>query len=340
MTELNPPAFMQNRTDHSAEITRSFSSGLILAEGIVNDNDFTVAAQGGNMNITVAGGQAYIKGDDGVSQGYYSVIANTTPVVLTIGAASPTQARKDIVIARVYDAFYTGAQNLWKFEVVPGTAGSGVDPNLPNNAIKLASINVAANATSISGANITSTRTKYIPAGGSITCLSTLRPESPYVGMTITETDTGIMRQWTGTKWRWIGGTMQMCRFPHATQSMASGATTDLVLNAMDTSNSFDPSGIFSRHADTKGIVIARAGVYRLAAAVNFAANDVPYSYSFNGLMTVGRTLAMNGSAVISSFDTIVTAGQVIRPSIYNYGSATSMNAGAVHITMQSEAMV
>jgi hypothetical protein len=155
-------------------------------------------------------------------------------------------------------------------------------------------------------------------------------------------TGTGIheISSWTGTKWRWIGGTMQMCRFPHATQSMASGATTDLVLNAMDTSNSFDPSGIFSRHADTKGIVIARAGVYRLAAAVNFAANDVSYSYSFNGLMTIGRTLAMNGSAVTSSFDTIVTAGQVIRPSIYNYGSATSMNAGAVHITMQSEAMV
>lgn len=161
MTELNPPGFMQNRTDHSARIVRRAISGLISTEGIVNASDWLVTqrAAGVDMSVDIAGGEGYIKGTEDVNQGFYHCISDSTPVNKAVTAAHASLARKDIVVARVYDQFYSGATNLWQFEVIAGTpSATPVVPATPNNALVIATVNIASLQASIANVNIDSTR--------------------------------------------------------------------------------------------------------------------------------------------------------------------------------------
>lgn len=170
MTELNPPGFLQNRTDHSARIMRNAISGLILSQGVVNSSDMLVTqrAAGVNMSVDISSGAAYIAGTEATNQGHYYCYNDTTLVNKTVTAAHATLARKDIVIARVYDAFYSGATNLWQFEVIAGTpSGSPVVPATPANSLVIATIDIAAAATTIVNANINTLRSNLKLQGGS-----------------------------------------------------------------------------------------------------------------------------------------------------------------------------
>jgi len=161
MAEINPPGFLQNRTDHSARIMRRAISGLIASEGIVTAGSWAVSQRGAgaNMSVDIAGGEGYIKGDEDVTQGFYHCMSDVTVINKTITTAHATLPRKDIVVARVYDAFYSGGTNLWQVEVVTGTAAaSPAIPATPNNALLLGVISVAAAASSIVTANIDTTR--------------------------------------------------------------------------------------------------------------------------------------------------------------------------------------
>lgn len=159
------------------------------------------------MSVSVAAGQAYILNTEGTGQGAYSVY-NDAAVTLSIAAASPTQPRKDIVVAKVQDAFFSGATNAWSLAVVTGTAAaSPSEPAVPANAVKLATIDVSANDTSIVAGDITDRRP---PARGALpgpwfVCTSTTRPASPWQGLPILETDTAFQRIWDGSTWKLIG---------------------------------------------------------------------------------------------------------------------------------------
>lgn len=163
MTELNPPGFLQNRADHPARELRSAISGLIATPGIVSVGDWVVTQRGAgaNMSVDIAGGSGYIAGTENVNQGFYHCVSDATIVNKAVGASSGTQARKDIVVARVYDQFYSGATNLWQFEVIAGTFGSGAEPAVPANSYKVATIDIAINAASIINANITPRTQQY-----------------------------------------------------------------------------------------------------------------------------------------------------------------------------------
>lgn len=136
----------------------------LIVEGVVDYNgaDFYVVqrASGANMSVDVQDGACWIKGDDDtVKQPMYRY---REPAVtnLTIAAADPTNPRKDIVIAEILDSTFSGSSKLGRLRVITGTPAplSPVEPPLPNNAIKLATISVAALATSIVDANITDRR--------------------------------------------------------------------------------------------------------------------------------------------------------------------------------------
>lgn len=169
MTELNPPGFMQNRTDHTARVMRGAISGLIVTQGVLTAADWVVTQRGAgaNMSVDVGGGQGFVLGTEATTQGFYHCVADSTAVNVVITAAHASLARKDAIIARVYDAFYSGASNLWAFEVVTGTAsGSPAVPTLPANSYLCAVVNVAALASSITNANIDTTRV-YLALRGS-----------------------------------------------------------------------------------------------------------------------------------------------------------------------------
>lgn len=177
MTVENPPGVLNDESTN-AEVQRhmlqailganigSFGGGVGAnnggAHGVANPDHLRVTQQGSpTMGVTVSAGMAVITGTVSAAQGPYSFY-NGAPVDLTIAAADSTNARRDLVIAQIQDDDYSGASNTARLTVVTGTpAGSPSDPSLASypNALVLARVTVAANATSITNANITDLRT-------------------------------------------------------------------------------------------------------------------------------------------------------------------------------------
>lgn len=216
MTAQNPAIFLQGYAGgHPAEDTRrQIGAGMANRPGIVGPGDLAVTQNGTpNMSVNVAGGQAYIAGSEATYQGLYFV-ENRGTTNLTIAAADATNARKDLIVAKVQDAQYSGATNLWSLAVVTGTpAAVPAEPAAPANSLVLAVVNVAALATSITNANITDRRTtpglytgnlggRAAALGAPIPCTSTTRPTTGLVaGQRIVETDTLREYMWSGSAW-------------------------------------------------------------------------------------------------------------------------------------------
>lgn len=213
MTEQNPPQFMQNRTDHTAQGDRMALGGLLLRGGVRPGGsgftaDLVVQQQAvADMSVRVSAGHAYIEGTQDVNQGYYHVF-NDAFVTKTISASSPTQSRIDLVVCRVQDSFYSGAVNAWDLFVVQGTPGSpGVRPSLPANSVELAEVAIGINATSITSANITRTA-KYALLRGGVNRVEDQAERdalSAYGGLTVFRNDIDTIEYFDGTAWR--GGT-------------------------------------------------------------------------------------------------------------------------------------
>jgi hypothetical protein len=159
MTEVNPCGYLHNRADHPAVQDRFLAQAFVNLPGIYFNygaGQFDVTAQGTpNMTVNVAGGLALITGSDVSQQGVYVCFNDPTPVVVAV-AASTALPRNDLVVARVQDAFYSGAINAWKIDIVQGTPNaSPVDPTITfGNYIRLARIRVAASVSSIDNAHI------------------------------------------------------------------------------------------------------------------------------------------------------------------------------------------
>jgi hypothetical protein len=167
VAELQPPVALQNVSTLNADDFRGLIQALVPTEGIIASGDLAVTQNGTpNMSVNVAAGAAIIAGDDTpATQGFYFA-KNDATKNLTVTAADPTNPRKDIVVAQVRDAFYSGSDNDWRLAVIAGTpAASPSEPSLPNNALKLAVITVAAGATSITTGVITDSRTVAVPLG-------------------------------------------------------------------------------------------------------------------------------------------------------------------------------
>lgn len=154
-----------------------------------------------NMSVNVGSGHVWIDGTESATQGAYHGYNDATKN-LVVAASDPTNPRKDLVVAKVQDAAYSGATNAWTLAVVTGTpAASPAEPAVPNNAVVLAMINVAALATTITNANITDRRRRACGLSGVAVCLSTTRPTTPYQGQEIFETDTNLLKVWSGAAW-------------------------------------------------------------------------------------------------------------------------------------------
>lgn len=158
MALRTPPSWLQQGS-HPAENDRLTMQAIFNTTGIIGASSLAVTAQGSpNMTVNVAAGWAAIIGTTQSNMGAY-VAYNDATTVLTITTANATNPRIDRIVATVNDAYYTGATNNVTFTVIAGTpAGSPSAPATPANSISLATVAVAANATSIGAGNITDTR--------------------------------------------------------------------------------------------------------------------------------------------------------------------------------------
>jgi hypothetical protein len=174
MTVINPPASMQQRTDHTAQMDRLALEALLATSAVslgttsvvrfTDGNDLKVVATGpATMNVIVKAGGGFVEGTENVAQGAYFVF-NDADVTLAIAAANATNPRLDAVVFTVRDSFYSGANNDSLLQVIQGTAAaSPVLPTLPNNSMLLGQVSIPANATTIPTGNITDRRVRLSP---------------------------------------------------------------------------------------------------------------------------------------------------------------------------------
>ena len=168
MALRTPPSWLQNGS-HPAENDRLSMQAIIATSGIINSSSLAVTqASTPAMAVQVASGWGAIVGNYTTNMGVYQFY-NDAATQLTVTTANPSNPRIDRVVVTISDAYYTGASNTVSFQVIAGTpAVSPVAPATPSMSLSLATIAVAAGATSITNANITDTRvdvTTNLPVG-------------------------------------------------------------------------------------------------------------------------------------------------------------------------------
>jgi hypothetical protein len=156
MTELHPLALQAG--GETPDPFRLLHADL-LDSGVLGSDHLAVTEQGTPaMGVTVAAGRAVLPGTQAALQGsYYCVLA--AAVNVTLAPADETNDRLDLVVARVLDSFHAGGDDEWELAVVTGTpAADPVEPSVPDNAIVLALVEVDAQASSVTNADITDGR--------------------------------------------------------------------------------------------------------------------------------------------------------------------------------------
>lgn len=184
MAVSNPPLAIQSGGE-SAELMRRFLRRACLNDtGVLHPGDLKVTQNGTpNLSVNVAAGEVLIAGTESSFQGVYYA-ENRSTLNLAIAAADATNPRKDLVVAKVEDAFYSGVTNAWSLAVVTGTpAPSPAEPAVPANALVLALVDVPALDTAITNSQITDRR---VPGGP----WSTGRGQVGYAEITTTSAGT------------------------------------------------------------------------------------------------------------------------------------------------------
>lgn len=256
MAPINPPTYQQAGT-YSARLDRLMVAGAMMPE----HGTGALAMRGGvrptpsntglqvtqraspAMFTTIAAGTGFVPASSAVGGGY--IVHNDASFDVAIAAAHATLGRRDLVIAQVRDAEYSGANNDWLLSVVTGTAsGSPTLPATPAGAIPLAQVQVNANASTITNANITDLRNFTVALGGTIPAASTARPANPYEGMSIYETNNNLPKWYNGSAWSGWQDEGYMTPSDLATYLAANGyvTTSYLTSNAYVTQTGLDAS--------------------------------------------------------------------------------------------------
>ncbi|MEV8634281.1 hypothetical protein AB0395_21760 [Streptosporangium sp. NPDC051023] len=213
MALINPPAYLQagsyaarlDRLAQASLLVPSHGVGALAVRGGVRPTPSNTGLQVTQrstpaMFVTIAAGTAYIQAQSATGGAY--IVHNDASVDVAVTAAHATLARKDLVIARIYDAEVSGASNTSTLEVVTGTpAASPTLPATPSGAIALAQVQVGAAVSTITNAAITDLRIYTTSLGGTIPALSTAMPATPYEGMAAYQTDTNKPVWHNGSTW-------------------------------------------------------------------------------------------------------------------------------------------
>lgn len=161
MTLRTPPLYLQAGS-HSAENDRLGISGLVGTAGVGPGAAELQVTQSATpaMTVAVAAGHVWVAGTTSSTQGTYHTY-NDAAVTLTVTTAHASLPRIDLVCVTIRDAAYAGSSNDCILQVIAGTpAASPTAPALPASSLSLATVAVAAGASSIVNANITDTRTR------------------------------------------------------------------------------------------------------------------------------------------------------------------------------------
>lgn len=210
MALRTPPSWLQQGS-HPAENDRLTMQGIFSTSGIIGASSLAVTAQGTpNMTVNVAAGHGAVVSSTS-NAGVY-VAYNDAAVTLSITTADATYTRIDRIVMTINDAYYSGLLNNVTFTVLAGTpSGSPVAPSTPANSISLATISVAAGATSIGSGVITDTR----PSASSrfLVWTTATRPVSPAAGSFGFNTTLLQLEYYDGANWSSASGSSSFDSF-------------------------------------------------------------------------------------------------------------------------------
>lgn len=150
------PLWLQAGT-YSAELDRRLLAALTSYQGgVFAAGDLSVSADSPpGMRVKVSRGACLVQapGNEGA---YFCHNDGDDIVTLAAAASNP---RKDIIVARVYDTEQGHDRDGWFLEAVAGIPSTTpAEPATPDYALRLATVDVPANASSISGGGITDRR--------------------------------------------------------------------------------------------------------------------------------------------------------------------------------------
>lgn len=156
-------------------------------------------------NVTVQPFQAVIQGTRHAGAGAYlaTLDEQKTLDVLKVPAHG-SYSRFDLVVARQTDAQYGDSTSKFTVEVIAGTAASQPsDPTVPGDVLKLARITVRANASTVTGGDITDLRPYTCAVGGVLPVRNAAeRPVDAYNGLYVHRLDTGRLEFFNGSGWK------------------------------------------------------------------------------------------------------------------------------------------
>lgn len=214
MALINPPAWLQQGS-YSANTDRQLIGSIVPVAGVV-EGFSVIQSPTPSMSISVTAGKAFVSGSIVSNQGMYNVV-NDSPVSLTIPASNATNPRRDIIVVTVNDADVSGTVNSVNFQVISGTPStSPSSPSTPASSILLASIFVAAGASSIVTTAISDRRVFTSTSGGVISvpdAAARLRIADPIPGKSIivAEASSGLTWKNTGSSWSPFGVNAYVC---------------------------------------------------------------------------------------------------------------------------------
>ncbi|WET79230.1 hypothetical protein P3102_35265 [Amycolatopsis sp. QT-25] len=196
-----------------------------------------------DVNVKVSAFQAAIPATRGMGPYIATLDADKTLNVLGTDPADPSNARRDLIIARQTDTYYADGSTAYTVMRVKGTAaGSPVDPDptqggLYPDYLLLARIRIGAGATTITGAIIDDLRPARVVALGGVVPVAnvTERAALPAVpGLTIYRRDKGWTEVYNGTTGTWqCQGTVttgSLADITHPFAGQLAILTTDNVL--------------------------------------------------------------------------------------------------------------
>lgn len=336
MSAENPPLYLQNGT-HPAVNDRRFADQLFGGKsGVVGFSDLVVTEKSGtaNMSVDISGGSVIVQGTEISGQGAYFCYSSAS-VNVAVTPADATNARYDLVVARVQDSQYSGASNEWGLEVVAGTASATPEyPSVPANSVVLAVVTVPASASSIVDANIADVRyatatdgtttlgnTGFVTSHGGVRLVSSRsNVSSPSVGDVVREISSHRLWYYDGTNWRPQSGATARV-YNSAAISLTHNTSTELTFD----SETYDLDGFHSTVSNTGRLTVPTGfdGTYHVSATAEFAANT-----------TGGRQLAIkaNGSLFIAvqQFEASSVFG-----TIANVSTTVNLSAGE-YVTVEA----
>lgn len=320
----------------------SGSTGIAARPGIrYGTGSPLFVAPSSGMNITVNPGIAFVQGTASANAGMYTCCLDTT-ATLTVATSDPTNPRIDNVIAQVTDVGTSSSTTVVTLQT--GTpAPSPVAPTLPANSFLLATVSVAAGATTITSGNISTNRVFTVATGGILPISSTAGGISGSAGMYAHDLGTGRLKVSDGSgnaRAPKVAAIAPVLSQPSGTVNVTSNSSYTVLTSvtvAVDGATELEVSGTWADVRYISGTAAAGDGLFTGFSTVSNSANWTGSYNSVWNLYTYGQTRGNGGSfrswiTPAAGTITIYWLALLNQPAVYGFDTPSLR----VHASAQS----